>query len=224
MNNQSDLSNPPAGPFTRELWENNKFLIDEIIHHPFCRRLSDGTLPYEAFKNYLEQDILYIEQDARAFAITAGCAYTTEAFSFFTDMARDGLEIERILHRDLLPYFEVKRPDKMSKTCNGYTSFLLNTALKASYPESVAALLPCFWVYRETGLKMRQEATEKNPFWKWLDTYSDEAYGLYVDRFLIITEALLSGESCSIREKMHQAFRRSCEFEKSFFTEAMGFL
>ncbi|RCW38711.1 thiaminase II [Marinilabilia salmonicolor] len=222
MNTFLALNTPPAGPFTGELWESNRSLTDEIIYHPFCKGMSDGTLPADAFRHYLAQDLLYIEQDARAFAITAGRASTYEAFSFFIDMARDGLEIERNLHRDLLPFFGVERPDKMSRICRGYTTFLLDTALKASYPESVAALLPCFWVYRETGLKIRKDAVKKNPFQKWLETYSDEAYGSYVEQFIQIAEELLFGATLTMRKKMHYAFRRSCEFEKAFFSEALN--
>lgn len=215
------MTNQPAGPFTRDLWETNKSLIEEIIHHPFCRKMSDGTLSQEAFAHYLAQDVLYIEQDARAFAITAGRANTNDAFSFFIDMARDGLEIERILHKELLPFFKIKQIEEMSAACKRYTSFLLNTALNDSYPESVAALLPCFWVYRETGLKIRTEAVENNSFRKWINTYSDEVYGLYVDHFIRITENLMSGASLSMRKKMNEAFCKSCECEKAFFSEAM---
>lgn len=117
MKTRPQLSTLPAGPFTARLWNENEDLIEQIFNHPFCRGLSNGSLPDASFKHYLQQDALYIEQDARAFAITAGKAYSRESFTFFLDMARDGLEIERVLHRNLMPEFGVVPVEKMSEAC-----------------------------------------------------------------------------------------------------------
>jgi thiaminase/transcriptional activator TenA len=212
---------PPAGQFTLELWSGAQDIITEIIHHPFCIRLADGTLSEKSFQHYIGQDILYIERDARAFAIIAGRSFTSEEFGFFLDMARDGLEIERLLHRELLPFFGVNRPEQMSEICSQYTSFLLDKALNAPYPEAVAALLPCFWVYRETGLKIRGKAINQNPYQKWLNTYADEKYGQYVKRFILITEKIMKQAPREQLKAMHDAFRQSCEYEKAFFSEAL---
>ncbi|WP_291857969.1 thiaminase II [Marinilabilia sp.] len=213
----------PAGPFTRKLWSDTECVIAEIINHPFCTQLAEGTLSKKSFRHYLGQDILYIEKDARAFAITAGRSDSNEDFDFFLSMARDGLEIERFLHSELLPFFDVKRPAKMSNICSQYTSFLLNTAFNASYPEAVAALLPCFWVYRETGLKIRERAIEDNPYQKWMDTYAGEIYGRYVQQFILIAEKLMEHASPLQLDAMRDSFRQSCEYEKAFFSEAFNF-
>lgn len=37
---------------------------DEYTHHDFCKRMGDGTLPREAFKNYMIQDYLYLVGDS----------------------------------------------------------------------------------------------------------------------------------------------------------------
>lgn len=212
----------PAGPHTHKLWSDNESIIAEIIDHPFCTQLAEGTLSNKSFRHYLGQDILYIEQDARAFAITAGRSDSTEEFDFFLSMAKDGLEIERVLHNELLPFFKVERPGKMSNICRQYTSFLLHTSLNASYPEAVTALLPCFWVYRETGLKIRERAIQDNPYQMWLDTYAGEIYGRYVQQFILITERLMEQATPLELNAMQDSFRQSCEYEKAFFSEALN--
>ncbi len=216
------LHNEPAGQHTRKLWEKAHQVIEEIVHHPFCKRLADGTLPYSAFRHYLGQDSLYIEQDARAFAIVAGRSPDSAAFAFFLNMAKDGLEIERHLHHQLFPAFEVTQPEIMSEACAQYTEFLLGKALNASYPEAVVALLPCFWVYRETGLRIRENATSNNPYRLWLDTYADEIYGEYVNQFIEITEVIMSKANPIALEQMYKVFIHSCIFEKAFFSEAIN--
>lgn len=35
----------------------------EYTHHDFCKRMGDGTLPRETFKNYMIQDYLYLVGD-----------------------------------------------------------------------------------------------------------------------------------------------------------------
>lgn len=221
MNPDFIPDSPPAGKFTRQLWAGGRDIISEIIHHPFCNALSDGTLAEKSFRHYLGQDMLYIEQDARAFAITAGRSSSTEEFDFFLNMAKDGIEIERVLHQELFPFFKVKRPNLMSDACKQYTSYLIEKALNAPYHEAVAALLPCFWVYLETGLQIRLKAIKDNPYQKWMDTYADDIYAQYVKHFIQITENIMRQATPSQLEAMHDAFRKSCEYEKAFFSEAL---
>ncbi|PWE00231.1 TenA family protein [Marinilabilia rubra] len=216
------LNTPPAGPFTAQLWNENEALIERIFNHPFCRGLSNGSLPVESFKHYLQQDALYIEQDARAFAITAGKSKTRESFSFFLHMAKDGLEIERALHQNLMPAFKIEPAKKMSKACCNYTSFLLNTALNESSAISAAALLPCFWVYRETGLNIRQSSIINNPYQPWLDTYADDVYGEYVSKFINILECEMAGTNKTERQEMLRVFGHSIAYELDFFDEALA--
>ncbi|MFO8002018.1 MAG: TenA family protein [Marinilabilia sp.] len=222
-NSETDAFNlhiPPAGEWTARLWEHAGDIADGIIAHPFCRGLSNGTLPFTCFRHYLGQDLLYIEQDTRAFAITAGKSYNGEQLSFFLNMARDGLEIERLLQRDLLTRFKIERPAKMSPVCRNYTSFLLDQALNEPFEASAAALLPCFWIYHETGLQIRERATEPNPYLSWIQTYSGQEYYNYVRKFVAIAERLFLKTSLPLRKKMFEAYRQSARFEEALFSEA----
>jgi thiaminase len=38
------------------LWQQNVRLAEACLHHPFVRRLADGTLEPEAFRRYVAQD------------------------------------------------------------------------------------------------------------------------------------------------------------------------
>ncbi|MGQ1890610.1 TenA family protein [Thermophagus sp. OGC60D27] len=214
------LSIPPAGPHTAYMWNISFGMINKIFDHPFGRGLSEGTLPLECFRHYLSQDMLYIEKDARAFSILAGRSENREAFTFFLQMATDGLEIERTLHRELFPLFGVERPQKMSKACHQYTSYLTEVCLTGSYESAVAALLPCFWVYHEAGTRIRSKAVKDNPYQLWLETYADPRYGRYVARYISIVEKIMKGINQTLTEEMIQAFQKSIQYEFAFFSEA----
>jgi thiaminase/transcriptional activator TenA len=210
----------PFGPYTEALWNGIEDIVPGIFYHPFCTGLADGTLPTGCFKHYIGQDMLYIEKDAKAFTIIAEKSNNNRESSFFRNMAKDGLETERILHKELLPLFQVSKPGQMSKVCSEYTSFLVNSALKDDYPIAVAALLPCFWVFLETGLHIRNKSEKNNPYQKWLDTYSDAIYEYYVKQYVEIVESLMNNATKRVREKMIKAFRNSTIYENMFFSEA----
>jgi thiaminase/transcriptional activator TenA len=215
-----DLYTSPAGPYTETLWNGIEDIMADIFNHPFCTSLADGTLPKVCFKHYISQDILYIEKDAKAFAIISEKSRNSRESSFFRNMAKDGLETERILHKELLPLFQGSRPGQMSKICREYSSFLVHTALKEDYSTGVAALLPCFWVYRETGLHISNKSVKNNPYQKWLDTYLAPVYGNYVKQYLEITEDVMNNATKSVKEKMIKAFKKSTIYENRFFSEA----
>ena len=49
---------------------------------------------------------------------------------------------------------------------------LLSTVALGSSPEAVAALLPCFWIYREVGIEIfsrSQDGLASNPYARWID-------------------------------------------------------
>lgn len=51
-----------------------------------------------------------------------------------------------------------------SPACCHYVSYLLATAATRSIAETVAALLPCFWVYRDVGHAIHAVAAPDNPY------------------------------------------------------------
>ncbi len=213
---KSLLLNNPA----RQLWESSADIISEIYIHPFCMGLARGDLQPAAFEHYLAQDVLYIVEDSRALALVAARAKNVEEMYFFLAMAKDGLDIERVLHDEFLAHFQIPGSQSASPACMRYTGFLLDKAQNDDYAVAVAALLPCFWVYRETSLNILNHSKPGNPYQKWLDTYADEDFGGYVDRFIEITVKLMEQAHEGVRQRMKDAFRESTKLEYEFFEEA----
>ncbi len=211
----------PHNHFTRQLWDSAADIIHDIYNHPFCMGLARGDLPIQSFKNYLGQDALYIIEDSRALAYTAARAEDPEEMHFFLAMAKDGLDIERAMQSDFFEHFNIVRPTSPSIACRNYTNFLLNKARDDDYPVAVAALLPCFWVYRETSLNILKHSKPDNPYQKWLNTYADEDFSGYVERFIEITGKLMESAPEGVRQRMTDAFRESTRLEYEFFEESL---
>lgn len=195
-------------------------LFDEITRHPFVEGLTRGTLSAERFNHFLSQDILYIAQDSRALAAAASVAPHNDQMLFLLDMARDGLQIERELHNHYLSHFNTVAAQEMSPVVEAYSNFLLARAHGGDYATALAALLPCFWVYLETGLLMLEQSAENNPYQLWLNTYAGDEFKEYTRRFIDITEQAAAVSSPATHEAMTQAFMQSTQYELLFFTEA----
>ncbi len=217
MTNKTPL---PYGPFAQKLWDSATDIIDEIRTHPFCLGLAKGDLPMAAFRHYLGQDMLYIIEDARALALTGTRAIEVAEMYFFLAMAKDGLEIERVLHAEFGSHFHISRAQAPSAACEQYTEFLLEKARNDRYEVSVAALLPCFWVYQEISRHILEQSVAQNPYQKWLDTYSDKSFEVFVDQFIEIASHLMERAPEGLQQKMIEAFRVSTHYEFLFFDEA----
>jgi len=206
-----------AGPFTRMLWDNILPVYEEITGCPFVTRLAEGTLPLPWFAEYISQDALYLVDDSRALAITAAKAERKDELYFFLQLAKDGLDIERSLQEEFFSLYNIKEAERKLPVTEAYTSFLLHHAYNSTYAVAVAALLPCFWVYNETGNQIIQNSVAGNPYQKWIDTYSGELYEDYTRSFIDITERLGQTASPEVRSLMQKAFTEGTKYELAFF-------
>jgi thiaminase/transcriptional activator TenA len=209
--------------FSADLWQGIRPVYATILEHPFIKQLADGSLSQERFAFYMQQDAHYLQDFSRALAITGTRAEEPEERRAFLEFAHGAIVVERALHETYLREFGVTLDVPQAPACFSYTRYLLATASTASYPESVAALLPCFWIYREVGLEIVTAAgpyLDRNPYRRWIETYSGEDFGTSVQRAIAITDAAAGRATSGEREKMRIAFERSARFEWMFWDSA----
>ncbi len=205
-----------SGIFTQKLWEEAVSVFNNIISLPFYRQLSSGTLPEKVFRNFLEQDILYLKEDTKAIMITSEKAPRGRERDFFKKLSTAGIELEKSLHRELECTFGRSGSREMNTACREYCSFLTGTAEKRSYPEAASALLPCYWIYQNAGLRALETSVPCNPYSAWLDTYSGEEFTSYTEQFTGIVEAIAEREEEAVRAVMSGFFLEGVRHEYSF--------
>lgn len=206
--------------FTETCWEHTRDIYDAIINHPFNRELGKGTLSKDRFTFYVQQDSLYLRDFTRALAILAAKASTSEEEADLLQYARDGIAVEQALHGMFFKQFEIPQKHLREPACFAYTRFLLASASIESYGIGLAAVLPCFWIYREVGLSIAKHATTPNPYMPWIETYSDETFGNAVTRMLAIINTAAERVGESERTDMLAAYQRSAEYEWMFWDGA----
>lgn len=207
--------------FTDTLWASITGIYQAIIHHPFNEELAQGTLPREKFAFYMQQDALYLADFARALATMAGRSHNEEEILLFVRFAEGAAVVERALHHTYFLEFGIDTPTRQqSPACFAYTNFLLATTACRSYEEGMAALLPCFWIYREVGNDIYRRAASNNPYQKWIDTYAGQEFSESVDRAIALTDALANRASETSKARMREAFVYSSRLEWMFWDSA----
>ena len=210
--------------FSQEAWRRIAPLYDAILDLPFNRELAAGTLSRERFTFYLLQDAHYLTYFARALAVTAARAPDQDALIQFAGSAREAVVVERALHEGFFKDYGISpaaaAAAEPSPTCAHYTHYLLALAYNAPYAVSVAALLPCFWIYWEVGKRLHETAAANNPYQAWIDTYADEAFAAGVRKVIAISDRIAEAVSPTVHDQMFQAFVRAAQLEWMFWDSA----
>ena len=206
--------------FTKQLWDETQPIYDAILELPFNQELMQGTLRKDRFEFYIKQDALYLADFGRALAIAGVKATESEVFKQFLDFADGAVVVERALHEHYMTEFDTRLDIEKSPACLAYTHFLLSTAAIRDYPEVVAALLPCFWIYREVGNYIYDRAAKDNFYQDWIDTYAGEEFSEGVDRAIELTDQAAEEATEPQRQAMRKAYEYSARLEWMFWDSA----
>ncbi|MQA01656.1 MAG: thiaminase II [Streptosporangiales bacterium] len=212
--------------YCKELWDHTSDLQQAIVEHPFNRELAAGTLAKDKFSFYLVQDQRYLIGFSKALATASARSTDVADAAFLAQSAHTALVVERSLHADYLSAFDIDadEADGVETAPSGlaYTSFLQALAATGSYPELVAGLLPCFWVYEHVGRTILADVgdLEGHPYALWIRTYADDEFAAAVANMRDIVDRQAAGADDEQRTAMRRAFVRGCEYEWLFWDAA----
>lgn len=206
--------------FSQQLWSSIEDVYNNILSHNFINELQQGSLKKERFQFYIQQDALYLHDFGKALARLAAKARTSDQLENFAHFAEGTASVERALHQEFFQQFSIEEENRKSPTCFTYTNFLLSTCANANYEVGVAAVLPCFWIYREVGNHIYANAATDNPYQAWIDTYSGEEFSKLVDKAITITDTIAEGTDSTTRQDMINAFVYSTKLEWMFWDSA----
>lgn len=180
----------------------------------FIRGLRDGTLPVDEFHFYLAQDALYLRTYSRVLSRAAQLAPNRREQAFWAAGAVGALEEEANLHRHRLG--EAAEPVP-SPTTSAYLNHLV--AADASYPELVAAILPCYWLYQDIGRRLAAAAHPDHPYADWLAAYSSPEFDAATTEAIATVQRVAWRADASSVAAMRRAFDASSRHELAFFAQ-----
>jgi thiaminase/transcriptional activator TenA len=198
---------------------------EAIFAHPFVTGLSDDTLPADRFRYFLGQDYVYLQDFSRVLAMGAARTPHRADEPLFLRHALTVHEVEADLHRSLAPAYGLTADD-LAATPPGpvtvaYTDHLVRAAWSRPFAVLVAAVLPCYWIYREVGRRLAARPLPDTPAYReWITTYAGDPYGQAVDELLAVTDRLGERLDPETARAGQVAFWRSSRYEWLFWEQA----
>ncbi|WP_421919632.1 thiaminase II [Marinifilum sp.] len=205
--------------WSEEAWRRIEGIYTHILEHPFIIELMSGELDKEKFKFYLTQDSLYLAEFGKVLAGIAVKLENSAKRKDFLTFANDTVAVEQALHQFYLK--DQNQNGNVSPSCLLYTSFIHKQLATASLEEAVAAVLPCFWIYKKVGDYILENQDKKdNPYQNWIDTYGGEEFAHAVEKAIEICDDLAVHTSIEKRKKMWNSFVKASKMEWMFWDSA----
>lgn len=202
-------------------WNQCENRYQSILEMPFVVELANGTLPKEKFQFYMAQDSLYLEHFGRALALIAARANDISQTLKYLKYAETAIVVENILHESYFKDFGLTEKGEIQPACHHYIHFLKSTAALDSVEIAMAAVLPCFWIYKKVGDHIYNHLhSENNPYQRWIDTYGGEEFADAVEQAINLCDEVASETTPAVREKMTEAFITSSRMEYHFWEAA----
>ena len=214
-----------TGRFTDELWQSIEPIYEQIVAHPFVTGLTDGTLGDAEFRYYAIQDAIYLQDFARSIAATAAKAPRDDWAETLAEHARFMLVGERALHEGFFAGWGMTPADVYatppSPTCLAYTSYLVRVAWSGTFEESLAALLPCYWIYWEIGKRLEVAGSLNELYQRWIAMYASEEFAGPVRAGLAMVDAAPAERPASRRARLLRHFVTTSQYEWMFWDAAL---
>ena len=195
-------------------------IFQEIVKHDFVKDLMAGTLSKDVFGFYVNQDTLYLSEYTKVLSQVGVKCYEAEETQFYLESATGILEVEKALHQLFLKE-EYLNPEP-SPTCELYNSYMARVVNNYSVEVGLAAVLPCFSIYKEVGdyVLANQTNKDKNEYQAWIDTYAGEEFAVSVAKAIEITNKYAATASEENLKLMEEVFLKTSRLEWMFWDSA----
>lgn len=195
-------------------------IFHDIIKHDFVIELMQDTLNADIFGFYVNQDSLYLSEYKKSLVTVGTKCHRADETQFFYESATGVILVEDALHKTFLkPKYINPTP---SPTCELYNSYLARIVNNESVEVGIAAVLPCFTIYKEVGdFILRMQGNKgSNSYQSWIDTYASEEFAQAVAKAIDITNTYALTASPENLVKMEEAFIKTSKLEWMFWDSA----
>ena len=194
--------------------------------HPFVKGLGDGSLALNKFQYYLKQDYIFLFYYCKVLAIASWKSNSESVMSRWVKLLDETLNTEMDLHRRFCKDFgitekELDATKSVSATIE-YTDFILRNAEDNSVEFIAVSLLPCQWGYGEIGKNLSQNSSldPKSFHFEWIESYNSPEYQEVTEWLIHFVDVVGQDIHTDKIQNFSDIFKRSIEFEISFWDSA----
>ncbi len=205
-------------------YEETRAKTEHIFHaitkHDFVIELMQDTLGKDIFGFYVNQDSLYLSEYKKSLVTVGTKCHRADETQFFYESATGIIKVEDALHKT---FSNAKYTNPTpSPTCELYNSYLARIVNNESVEVGIAAILPCFTIYKEVGdfiLRM-QSNKGSNSYQSWIDTYASDEFAEAVAKAIDIANTYALTASPENLAKMEEVFIKTSQLEYLFWDSA----
>ena len=210
--------------FRDHLRQQTDAIWQAIYEHPFIHEVGAGTLARSAFSFFIRQDYLYLKDFARVLCLAGAKADDLATLAMFTEHAATVVQVEHNLHSAFAAQLgytvEALEATPSAPVTRAYTRHLLSVAHAGTLGETVAAVLPCYWIYWEVGKRLKHTIPQDRLYATWIQAYGNPDFGTHVEQQLTLIDQLALQASAPERQRMADHFQHSCRYEFLFWDQA----
>ena len=204
--------------FTNGLWQGITDTYAKILESDYVQNMANGTLNKRCFQYFIEQDIIYLNNDSEILKILAKRSDNKRYSDFFNTLAQDSITSEKNLNRQYSKPLKSKAV-LSSSAFKTYIDFMTEQINNAPYPVAVTSKLPCYMIYTELGLYFRENIKKGNEYEEFAKSYASTEYIRFTNEFISIVDELGVKSSVEIQSKMKEVFNISARHELAVFQE-----
>jgi thiaminase/transcriptional activator TenA len=138
--------------------------------------------------------------------------------------AANAVAVEQTLHASFLRELGVSEAQldatPPAPTCRAYASYLEASAYGAPFAEGVAAVLPCYWIYRDVGKDLIKGGSPDARYARWIEAYASEEFAAVVDGALALMDRLGEHLDGAARAAVGEQFSIAARYEWMFWNMA----
>ena len=214
-----------AEKFSEQLRQRSERIWRAIDGHPFLQELQAGSLPMNRFTYFILQDYVYLLDFAQVLCHGGAKSPDLEILELFCRHALGAVEVERSFHASFGTTLGLSRKqlDAVPKAprTQAYIDHLQSVARSGTLGELVAAVLPCYWIYGQTGKRLYNSRPAKPKIYReWIETYASQAFWTPVREQIRLMDRLGAAASSAEKKHMAELFRLSSRYEYLFWEQA----
>ena len=211
--------------FSSQLRQRSERIWRAIAGHPFLQELQEGSLPMNRFTYFILQDYVYLLDFAQVLCQGGAKSPNLEILELFCRHALGAVEVERSFHASFGKTLGLSRQqlDAVPKgpRTQAYIDHLQSVARGGTLGELVAAVLPCYWIYGETGKRLYKRQPAKPKIYReWVETYASETFWQPVREQIRLMDRLGAAAGSAEKKRMAELFVLSSRYEYLFWEQA----
>jgi thiaminase/transcriptional activator TenA len=200
---------------------------DAAIHHPMVKGIADGSLPHETFRRYFTQNVLYLEDYARAIGVIVAKAPDRDAITTLTRFLAQIVENEIPMNLSFLERLggdadTVAGRGVMHPVTYAYTHHLLSVCALGDCAEGLTAVLPCQWSYGELARPLMSNVPPDPIYADWIALFGNDDYDGLVAQTTAMLDRLVDPRDERRMQSLFAIFERSTWYEAAFWDMAYG--